>query len=452
MVESFAPLSQTNLFRSRFVTYADKLAMVTFSPALGSSATVPSSATFQFLAVAEQGQINNDAVLEVWTNLSGEWKEHSFKEHATAFGKLLVARIQLFGEGADFLKDYLFSITACCTASTDAHAFAIVGNYHFTYRIREASGNIIWLSQAGGNDNGYIAVKPAASSAGDFDPLSLARESAAEIIDSTASSSSTGDIAARTIRYSLTDGEEGKVESFRLISLGGWSSALVIERSKPTWFAPRLLDANNGLSTTFDCQLLLYRSGSQVVACFPLSLPDASTTLRGCIEGSDVVWLRSERETSNAANAQCVVAYGPEDRLLEVIDACISTAKDAINKSNPSESKALPNGHGESLQWSLHDTTKAVYCTWNSLGQDYTFSGVIKRLDSLKKQGTLHHFESVLLDDGWQDVARSPENQNLRGLRSFGLREGWLDESLTCQTGESTCHVRMPRIFTHVRR
>lgn len=227
------------------------------------------------------------------------------------------------------------------------------------------------------------------------------------------------------------------MESFRLISLGGWSSGLSIERTKPTWFTARSLDAFNGLSPDFDCQLLIYQSGIQVVACFPLSLSDASSTLRGCIEGSDTVWLRSERETSRTAQAQCVVAWGPEDKLLEVIDACLDAAKLTIDKDGSQNDDALANGHVTKSSWSLHGTTKAVYCTWNSLGQEYTFSGVIGRLGSLKTQGGLQYFESLLLDDGWQDVARSPEIRNLRGLRSFGLRDGWLDEHLASEEGES---------------
>lgn len=272
-----------------------------------------------------------------------------------------------------------------------------------------------------------------ASSASAFDPLANADESLQIVHED-----SNNDIDTRIIRYSLNDGYEGAVESFRIITLGAWSSGLAIERSKPTWFTARSLNAISGLSPNADCQLLLYQSGSQVAACFPLSLADASSTLRGCSQGSDTVWLRSERDTSASAQAQCVLTWGPDNKLLEVIDACTAAAKKAVDASGKEASQGLLNGSVASPTWSLHETTKAIYCTWNSLGQDYRYSGVVQRLKALRSDGNLGYFESLLLDDGWQDVARSPENQNLRGLRSFGLRDGWLDEDIAIAEGEST--------------
>lgn len=251
---------------------------------------------------------------------------------------------------------------------------------------------------------------------------------------------SQSNVSTRIIKYSLTDGVEGQVESFRIITLGGWSSGLSIERSKPTWFTARPLDRFNGLSTTFDCQLLLYQSGNQVISCFPLSLPNASSTLRGCREGSDSVWLRSERESSSPAQAQCVVSWGTDYDLLGVIDACTEAAKRTIDEGAGQRTNRRPQVIDEVAEpkWSLAQASKAIYCTWNSLGQDYTYSGVVQRLETLRADGNLGYFESLLLDDGWQDVARSPENNNLRGLRSFGLREGWLDENISTLDGEST--------------
>jgi hypothetical protein len=297
------------------------------------------------------------------------------------------------------------------------------GSYQFTYRIKHSSSDVTWLSQAAGLDNGSIIVKLGAS--GDnFSPLK-----AATTLDADGAPSATDDIdiVARTLQFSLTDGDEGNIESFEIVTLGGFSSGLAIERSKPTWFTPRILNANSGLSPDFDCQFLLYQSGTQAVACFPLSLADASSTLRGCNQGSDTVWLRSEREKTGSANAQCVVAWGPDHKLLEVVHACLEKAKETINAKAPYGS-GIQVGSTSKPSWSLHETSKAVFCTWNSLGQDYTFSGVLERLKTLQKSNTLSYFEALLLDDGWQDVASSPENTNIRWLRSFGTREGWMDK------------------------
>jgi hypothetical protein len=315
------------------------------------------------------------------------------------------------------------------------------GSFQYTYRIRESSGNIVWLSQAGGNDNGIVLIGPK-STASAFNPLANADEGA-EVLQE----ESNNNINTRVIKYSLTDGNEGEVESFRIITLGGWSSGLAIERSKPTWFTVRPLNAFTGLTTDVDCQLLLYQSGSQVVACFPLSLPDASSTLRGCMQGTDSVWLRSERDTSEPAQAQCVITWGPNAELLRVIDACTASAKKIIDSSGKQVKGSLSNEQSAKPTWSLHETTKAVYCTWNSLGQDYTYTGVVERLKALRDDGNLGYFESLLLDDGWQDVARSTENQKMRALCSFGVRDGWLDEDIPTSEGESKLILQAKRVL-----
>jgi hypothetical protein len=76
--------------------------------------------------------------------------------------------------------------------------------------------------------------------------------------------------------------------------------------------------------------------------------------------------------------------------------------------------------------WSLKNSAKLVFCTWNSLGQSYSVSGVFERLAALQAGKTLEKYEAVLLDDGWQDV-EVIEATNLRALRSFSTREGWMD-------------------------
>ncbi|KAK5454684.1 hypothetical protein LTR55_012130, partial [Exophiala xenobiotica] len=272
------------------------------------------------------------------------------------------------------------------------------------------------------------------ASADAFDPTANA-DQATEVLDE----QSQFDIITRIIKYSLTDGVEGQVESFRIITLGGWSSGLSIERSKPRCFTARPLDRFNELSTALDCQLLLYQSGSRFVACFPLSLPDASSTLRGCSEGSDSVWLRSERENSSPAQAQCVVSWGPDYDLLGVIDACTAAAKRIIDESAGQRTNRQPEVIDEVAEpkWSLAQVSKAIYCTWNSLGQDYTYSGLVRRLEALRDGGDLGYFGSLLLDDGWQDVTVSLEADNPRSLRTFGLREGWLDEDIPTLDGQS---------------
>jgi len=161
-----------------------------------------------------------------------------------------------------------------------------------------------------------------------------------------------------------------------------------------------------------------------VVALFPLSTASASCTIRGSTDGRNGVWLRAERDTSSSAEAQAVLASGREGQLLDVIEACITEARAILAK----ESVKMTNGiHEQDDQlWSLKNSAKLVFCTWNSLGQSYSVSGVFERLAALQAGKTLEKYEAVLLDDGWQDVGVI-EATNLRALRSFSTREGWMD-------------------------
>lgn len=74
--------------------------MATFSPALGSKTCAVSSSTFQFLAAADTKPAGSGSSLQVWTDLSGSWQEHTFQEHTTPFGSVLVAQVPISREGA----------------------------------------------------------------------------------------------------------------------------------------------------------------------------------------------------------------------------------------------------------------------------------------------------------------------------------------------------------------
>lgn len=324
----------------------------------------------------------------------------------------------------------------------------MTGSFEFTYRRQNTFGHITWLSEAAGSDNGVIKVASTARGSDlSLNPLQSLPSSA--IVEEGAPAGAQSDINVRTIKFSLVDDHEGSVESFQVITLGGFASGLSIERAKPTWFQTRTLSSNVELSPDFDCQLLLYQSGPNVVAVFPLSLSDASSTLRGSTDpdnGHNPVWLRSEREKTGPAQGQCVIAWGPSAQLLEIIHACIKKAKEAIESDTLQDEAPTKVTEIGKPSWSLQTARKAVFCTWNSLGQDYNLSGTMSRLEDLKTQGHLDKFESLLLDDGWQDVAFSPENKNLRCLRSFGLREGWYDEN--AQAGSDGTSEAQPSCFT----
>lgn len=88
-------------------------------------------------------------------------------------------------------------------------------------------------------------------------------------------------------------------------------------------------------------------------------------------------------------------------------------------------------------------------CTWNALNYDhYTLSDVLPWLEGLKRPSSFSSdlesqrqphssplfssaLNTILLDDGWQDVVHFPDpvdpSKDRRGLRSFGLRPDWYD-------------------------
>ena len=67
-------------------------------------------------------------------------------------------------------------------------------------------------------------------------------------------------------------------------------------------------------------------------------------------------------------------------------------------------------------------------CTWNALGPDYDLSDVVESLGELFKidPSLKSCLDTVLLDDGWQDLTIDGESGRRR-LFSFGARHGWMD-------------------------
>lgn len=271
-------------------------------------------------------------------------------------------------------------------------------------------GNVQWLSQAGGTDNGRIIRSENRS---DDHPHPLVEGD----IRAQLQASSGG--SAQVVRFTLADGGEGSVESFdlgvpRYQDLVG----LTIEKTKPFWVTHRILNHASEVSSHLDSQLLLFSDAAEVTALLPLSSSVGACSLRGSLDGSGHVWLRSERDSSAGGSAVCIVATGPRNELLRILNDCADAARHIVNADASQPSK--DDAHGAAPSFSLFGNKKAIYCTWNSLGPKYSLSRVLDRLQALQDHGSLDAYNAVLLDDGWQDVKG-------RTLASFGAKDGWLD-------------------------
>lgn len=233
--------------------------------------------------------------------------------------------------------------------------------------------------------------------------------------------------SARVVRFTLSQGDQDSIESFdlgkaRYSDLEG----LAIEKTKPFWVTHRLLQNASELSSHLDSQLLLLSDATTVTAILPVSTSVAAVSLRGSLDGSGHIWLRSERDSGTAGEAICAVGCGPRSQLLAIIDDCAAAATSIVDETPRCSQPTVPT----KVDFSLFGNRKAVYCTWNSLGPDYTLSKVLDRLQNLKETGALEAYNAVLLDDGWQATTSD------RTLSSFDTREGWLDVGIEDQLTE----------------
>lgn len=231
-------------------------------------------------------------------------------------------------------------------------------------------------------------------------------------------------------------------------------TTLILELLRPTWYEPRLLSSPHPLShlsPSYDAQLLLLRSlpnssspHRNLIVLFPFSTTNVSTSLRGDFnQDGSKLWLRTTRDSSlSDAKGHLAVAWGPEGTLRNLIEQCTTIATETLlapSSSSSSTSAPPPSTLTETQFQGLGA------CTWNALGPTYTLSSVISWLTRLKnplQSSPLvsSAIDTVLLDDGWQDVITflDPVDgvDDRRGLRSWGVKEGWFDVEIKGEKGE----------------
>lgn len=205
----------------------------------------------------------------------------------------------------------------------------------------------------------------------------------------------------------------------------------------------------SNLSPKFDGQMLYLRTAAtrtqpipQAVLVFPFSTTTVCSALRG---GDSSLWLRCTRDSSASdVSGHVVVAWGPADAsqidsdggFSNLLNRCTTLARNLIKNEDPFwrelELQYPPVDVDESSLQSLS------VCTWNALNYDhYKLSDVERWLDDLKDPKVSSDLfasavETVLLDDGWQDVDVFRDvvdgSKDRRAVRSFGVKREWLGE------------------------
>ena len=231
-------------------------------------------------------------------------------------------------------------------------------------------------------------------------------------------------------------------------ALGG---VLALERSKATWCIP----TTSPSSTSFPSQAIaFYGAGEVLYVAALLLLPPrsgGSTTTdshnkawpslrftdqvkdsRGRITGGELV-LEALHDRSHGAQVQVAFARG---RDLAHAQRHLATALGL----DTSSSAPTSNGLG--------------YCTWMSLGASYTLQDVLSALSAANSRSATTNssshgsaYESVLLDDGWQDLDGQGK------LRSFGARKGWTQHAAGAgDSGEQDEHEHEHELKSGVRK
>ncbi|SCV72336.1 BQ2448_3873 [Microbotryum intermedium] len=361
-----------------------------FSPALGTTEVVALSSNTKSLHFTYTDSGSSPGVPEVWTNLSGAWSALPFSAVPSSSSTNAKVKVQV----ASF---HLSNATP--------------GTYEFTYRKRHTEYEYEWLGASG--SNGTIELVA---------------------VSETASGSRTK-VELKT--FELQDGQSNAIQSFDLdITAQDWGEGVVWERSERIWFLTRQLQSGSpisSLSTEFEGQLLFLRGKPSsetpippILVLFPFTTDQVMSTIRG---GDNKVWLRCMRDTgASGVRGHVIVGQGVDGELEELVAECIKTAKKELGVDLAQALVNSPESTAESSQG-------VRVCTWNALGmQSYKLSDVLKWLDVLlspSKSSPLFaaSLDTVLLDDGWQDIKQAPGRPGRlqQTLHSFGVRPSWYD-------------------------
>ncbi|BGP45721.1 hypothetical protein JCM10450v2_001551 [Rhodotorula kratochvilovae] len=406
-----------------------------------SSSSAPGEQTLHFTYTPSNGFARGKTP-EVWTNLpvpsssasstgagagAEHWRAVPFTPSPSAKG-VFVASVPLdFQSGAE-------------------------GSFEYTYRLRAWEGGdaVEWLGSEGSNGRvEVVRVSDAALQAAEAGPNGASGEGWTEL-----------DEGVR-IWEAVVDGDKARFDLSQLVEGEQWSEAeaVVWEQSVRTWFQPRLLPRVAplaGLSRTFPAQLLVLRSVpsrarplAETLVLLPFSTREAASALYS--NGNGGLELRAERDSpavdGEQAKARLALAHSSGAPGSPSLGALLAAAGAAARATASGESYAAPSATVAAAE--LNEPKGLGLCTWNALSSTsegegaYTASGVLAWLDALlapsRAGGALlpAAATTLLLDDGWQDVASfvdfsasdAAHGERL-ALRSFQCdTRGWYDLS-----------------------
>ncbi|KAM0750833.1 hypothetical protein T439DRAFT_325885 [Meredithblackwellia eburnea MCA 4105] len=414
--------------------------MIEFSPKLGSHTPITLGSSPASLYFSALVPLSEDATPAIWTNIPSisafnqqqqyqEWRSIPFTTSVSSHYKSDASQLRLW--------------SASIVLPSSSSSSTPNSSYEFTYRLEHQDSHIQWLGDQRGNGRvtfrapvPHLDVSGTPTSAQDNAQIRVARFKVGE--------GEGGEDGVKIIKLSAEnlpelkefmkrEQEEGKIKGFTL------------EQSERPWFIPRLFTlptsdssdfaietALSPLSPSFLSQLLLLHSTSSNsnLLLIPVSTKSFSATLvkdgLRCVPDSP----------ANDGEAFCIVATGYGDvPLRQLMDRAIGAASEIWTNEEGSNSEVKGTQQLEKQPWGPHGVT---WCTWNALGPDYTLYSVISSLKSFfAPSSPPSHFplaiDTLLLDDGWQDVRTFADpgpyepGRERRGLYSFAASSRWLE-------------------------
>ena len=214
-----------------------------------------------------------------------------------------------------------------------------------------------------------------------------------------------------------------------------------------TWFTPRPFPPSSTplsqISKRFVSQLILLETvpsaendNSRYLCIFPFTSRSFNCSLIG--GENDKILVRCERDAQTREGREkekggIVISNGnpQEDTFDDLIRLAVESARRSLH---PSTTTTSPVSQESTILAPPKDLT---LCTWNALGPDFTLTSLLSWLDRLlspsnTSEAMIESFKrgGLMLDDGWQNTCNfKGEDQwdELRGLKGFGVREGWYD-------------------------
>lgn len=210
-----------------------------------------------------------------------------------------------------------------------------------------------------------------------------------------------------------------------------------------TWFTPRPFPLSSSplshLSTKFVSQLVLLRTipsaqspTERLLVIFSFSSAGTNSSLIRSRSEDGTLLVRCENDSlEDETKAGVVFVSGSSEGFDYLIKTAVEIAQPCLH---PSTASSASSGTPDLPRRELKDLT---LCTWNALGQDFTLSQLLEWLDKMLSPSntTEELIESfkrggLMLDDGWQETGifeGSCWGDPLKGLKGYGVREGWYD-------------------------